>query len=209
MLHYVKLVWNAAKMTVEQQREKRSNELGPIGRQVAANVRRFRDNAKPRMSTQDLAKRMTDLGRPIAATGITRIESGQRRVDADDLVALAVALGVTPTLLLLPPDVSDDDVAVTPTRTAPWLAAWRWATGDQPLLKREEELPVDDPRVRSFISENRPHEAQPIYEAAMLLAKRERTPFAATILHDGTDGRARITHGDVDLEAIEGSDGER
>lgn len=56
-----------------------------------------------RMTTEQLAERVSDLGRPMYATTITKIEKMLRRVDVDDLTALATALGVTPVQLLEPP----------------------------------------------------------------------------------------------------------
>lgn len=41
--------------------------------------------------------------RPILAAVLHRLSQGGRRVDADDLVALAAVLGVTPAMLLAPP----------------------------------------------------------------------------------------------------------
>jgi hypothetical protein len=43
-------------------------------------------------------------------TALSRTERARRRCDIDDLVAIASALGVSPTTLLLPPpSVSGDD----------------------------------------------------------------------------------------------------
>jgi transcriptional regulator with XRE-family HTH domain len=74
-------------------------KLGPVGQQVAANVKASR--GRRGMSVRDLSRRLTELGRPILPSGITKIEQGARRVDVDDLNALAAALGVSPTRLLL------------------------------------------------------------------------------------------------------------
>ena len=72
----------------------------PAGRQVAANILIVR---KARgYTTNALSERLGTLGRPILANGITKVEKFGRRVDVDDLVALAEALGVTVQLLLVP-----------------------------------------------------------------------------------------------------------
>lgn len=47
-----------------------------------------------------LAERLAELGRPILPSGISKMEHGQRRVDADELIALASAFGVSPNRLL-------------------------------------------------------------------------------------------------------------
>ncbi len=54
-----------------------------------------------------LAKAVTDAGRPMSASVLGKIEGGVRRVDADDLVALAAALEVEPSQLL--PGGADSD----------------------------------------------------------------------------------------------------
>jgi transcriptional regulator with XRE-family HTH domain len=50
----------------------------------------------------ELSRRLADGGRDIPPLGLRRIESGDRRVDVDDLTALAVALKVSPVTLLMP-----------------------------------------------------------------------------------------------------------
>ncbi|MGW6142136.1 helix-turn-helix domain-containing protein [Streptomyces sp. NPDC055140] len=134
-----------------------TTKLGSVGQRLAKEVARLRG----RTSVRELSSRLSKLGRPILPSGITKIEQGQRRVDADDLVALAVALEVTPTRLLLGPPPTDgtaDDpahqeawewndwtdssgkkrAAIPVIRLAPELAlepwdAWPWALGDVPL----------------------------------------------------------------------------
>jgi transcriptional regulator with XRE-family HTH domain len=73
-------------------------EQGDAGHAVAANIRRIRELVG--MTLQDVSDRLTELGRPIARSGLSKIESGHRRVDVDDLVAIANALGVTADRLL-------------------------------------------------------------------------------------------------------------
>jgi len=79
----------------------RANELGPTAEHVAMNVKRLR--FAQHVTTEQLAERVTGLGRPMYGTTITKIEKLQRRVDVDDLVALAAALHVTPMQLLEQP----------------------------------------------------------------------------------------------------------
>ena len=83
------------------ERPRRANELGPTGIRLAGNPRRIR--ASRPMTTEQLAERVTTLGRPMYANTITKIEKRQRRVDVDDLTALAAALQVTVQRLLDPP----------------------------------------------------------------------------------------------------------
>jgi hypothetical protein len=53
------------------------------------------------MTAADLSARLTEIGHPIVDSGIHKTELGDRRVDVDDLVAFAEALGVEPAVLLL------------------------------------------------------------------------------------------------------------
>lgn len=75
-----------------------ASKVGPVGLRVAENLKRLRG----RVPVRELSARLEALGRPILPSGITKIEQGSRRVDVDDLVALAQALEVSPMRLLLP-----------------------------------------------------------------------------------------------------------
>lgn len=76
------------------------NPLGPTGQAVAANVERLR--TEQNLTFAALAERLDDIGRPIPTLGLRKIVAQTRRVDSDDLVALAVAFGVSPVSLLMP-----------------------------------------------------------------------------------------------------------
>lgn len=112
----------------------RKNPLGPTGKQTAANIVRLRRELG--LTLQQLSDRLAERGRSIAPLGLRRIESQDRRIDADDLVALAVVLGVNPSALLLPPTV-EGDAEVTGAGAVAATDAWRWADGRAPL-------PLDD-----------------------------------------------------------------
>lgn len=107
------------------------NPTGPTGKQVAANVARLRGG----MQYKELAEKLTEVGRPIAPLGLRRIESGERKVDVDDLMAFAVVFDVSPLTLLLPPNGSK---SVTERITGcdhelGCNVIWSWATGREPL----------------------------------------------------------------------------
>ncbi len=128
---------------------------GPTGARVAANVRQLR---KARgMNLAALAERMFELGQPIGLSGLSKLENGDRRVDVDDLAALAVALGVTPNRLLLTADAGEIEVELTAGVAATGGAAWRWAAGDDPL-PGDSLQPLDLDRLSRFQRENRPHD---------------------------------------------------
>jgi transcriptional regulator with XRE-family HTH domain len=77
----------------------RALELGPIGQHVADSVARIRRGKG--LEQSDLAELVTGTGRPMSASILSKIEAGRRRIDVDDLVALATALDVNPAMLLL------------------------------------------------------------------------------------------------------------
>lgn len=80
---------------------RRAIEVGPAGRDVAANLATIR---KARgLTTRELTRLTAAAGRAIPPSGITRIEAGERRVDIDDLVILAKVLGVRVEQLLANP----------------------------------------------------------------------------------------------------------
>lgn len=75
--------------------------LGATHRCLARNLVQLR--YVQRISTTRLSEMLRERGHVIHASAITRIETGGRRVDVDDLAALAVALGVTPQRLMEEP----------------------------------------------------------------------------------------------------------
>ena len=79
---------------------KRSIDIGVIGLNVAANVQHHRTVTG--ITYVELSRRLADLGREIAVQGLRNIEAAERRVDVDDLVALAFALDVPVDSLLGP-----------------------------------------------------------------------------------------------------------
>ncbi|TQS29191.1 helix-turn-helix transcriptional regulator [Microbispora sp. KK1-11] len=80
-------------------------DIGKIGEHVAEAIARLRRGRG--WDQGQLADRVTEAGRVMSASVLSKIESGARRVDVDDLVAIATALEVTPALLLLAaPDAS-------------------------------------------------------------------------------------------------------
>ncbi|WP_432110557.1 helix-turn-helix domain-containing protein [Streptomyces sp. AA1529] len=83
-------------------------EIGPAGLHAARAIEHLRFALG--LTQHQLAARCTALGRPMSNTALSRTERAHRRCDVDDLVAIATALGVPPTTLLLPlPSVSSDD----------------------------------------------------------------------------------------------------
>lgn len=116
----------------DQQYGRRAVEVGPTGKTVADNLARLR---KVRgYSTRQLAGELERNGRSISASGITRMEKGERVVTADDLVALAAVFGVSPVSLLLPlTTAAEARVEITGAGTVDALRAWEWGIGRLPL----------------------------------------------------------------------------
>lgn len=78
-----------------------------MGLNVMRNVRRFRGET----TYAELSRKLAEYGRPIPPLGLRHLEAGQRRVDVDDLFALAFALDISPTMLLTGhPDQPDFDL---------------------------------------------------------------------------------------------------
>jgi transcriptional regulator with XRE-family HTH domain len=129
---------------------KRRVQLGATGEQVRGNVRRLRERLG--LSQAQLARQTANTSRPLASTAINEIENGARRVDVDDLLALAVALGVNPNALLMPDRVGDDfDVEMSGAGMVNSSRAWRWARGHSPISDDEPD-PGESPSLPSDIA---------------------------------------------------------
>lgn len=128
------------------------------------------------MSLADLSRKLTELGRPVQAAAIRRIENAvepvdsekerrPRRVDVDDLMALAIALDAVPNRLLLPAGPYDGPCDLTPTVTVPASQAWNWAAGGNvpavwsPWGEEDSVIGTHEgrQRVMEFHKRNNPH----------------------------------------------------
>jgi transcriptional regulator with XRE-family HTH domain len=134
--------------------------LGPPSKRVAANLRSIRRERD--VTTAALSQRLAAIGHPIADTGITKTEKGDRRVDADDLVAIALALGVTPNTLLMP-EVwfldAPETYQLTPAVSGNVEQLWQWAQGESPLRLPVPDLPspLDGHGAMDFVIRSRPY----------------------------------------------------
>lgn len=107
----------------------RGNDIGPTGLTVAENLKRIRTQIG--MTQKDLSDELSRIGRKIPVSSIGKMEAGLRNVQVDDLMAIAVALDVSPLLLLLP-DVRSEDDAINMTGARHGSNArriWKWAIG--------------------------------------------------------------------------------
>lgn len=114
---------------------------------VSANVKRLR--TKQNLGLRGLSTKLGEVGRPLGHSAIDQIEKGTRRVDVDDLTALAVALEVSPSTLLMPyAERAGDEVRVTGWHPTDASEIWRWLQtdisigwSDRPNISAERALP--------------------------------------------------------------------
>jgi transcriptional regulator with XRE-family HTH domain len=154
-----------------------TNEVprGPISAYVVENVKRLR--ADRHWSLAELSEQMGRVGRPMLSSGLHRLEQGKRRIDCDDLVALAAAFGVSPIALLLPAD-GMSEITLTDSLSADARAAWDWMRARRPLAIPEDE--DEDFAVISFLRDSLPRTMRDRWPmtAAGLQALQEDRPDA-------------------------------
>lgn len=100
----------------------RGNPAGITHEHVAANLRAARQAIG--MDVRTAARLVTEAGRKLAPSGISKIENGDRRVDVDDLTALAYVFRTTPAALLTPPDDAVTLTGVPEHFLAEEIQAW-------------------------------------------------------------------------------------
>jgi len=111
-----------------------SETVKVTGQRVARRIRELR--LERSLTLADLAARLAELDRSYTLSTLSRIEQGKRRVDTDDLVALALALDVPPNTILFPPDEHHEaKTKLTANIEADTAAVLRWAaSGDTAAL---------------------------------------------------------------------------
>jgi transcriptional regulator with XRE-family HTH domain len=123
----------------------RGNDIGVTGKTVGENIGRVR--RAQQISLQQLEDRLNRRGRRISVSGLSKIERGERRVDVDDLMAIAVSLDVAPNALLLPPGEPADHIEVTGAAGSLGLF-WEWAMAGWTPFSRDD---------RSFVARSLPY----------------------------------------------------
>lgn len=177
-------------MAANESDRRHRNAVAETGRLVGVNLRRLRDLR--RWSTNDLAQQLGEKGRPIPPTGITRIESGNRAVDVDDLMTLATVLRVNPNALLFPPVADDTMIALTAAGVIPAWVVWQWADGRAPLAIRadEEKAQFEPGALTDFFAHARP---TGLPKDAETLAALNDLKLRASRLIEGLQHRQRGT----------------
>lgn len=113
-------------------RDRSLQNTGPTAAAVRDHIRTIR--AGKGLSLAAVCARLAEMGRPFAVSSLSEVENGKRRVDVDDLVVLAAALGVTPITLLMPLASSGEEaVAATGVGSVPARALWSWLCAASPL----------------------------------------------------------------------------
>jgi transcriptional regulator with XRE-family HTH domain len=121
----------------------------PTVRQVAATRVRELRNAKG-WSQEQLADALNDIGARIPArvsegmfdrSTIAKIEGGERGVSLDDVIALAVALGVPPLSIFLPRN--SPELTLVPGFVVNAISATHWARGQFPLSPKDDTTDED------------------------------------------------------------------
>lgn len=126
---------------MSESKKRNVNAVEDTGKQVAANIKRLRGG----MTYRELSDRLEEVGRPIAVLGLKRIESGERKVDVDDLMAFAIVFGVSP-LTLLMPEYGSKDITTRITGYPDEMGsniAWLWGRADEPLEVPQDPLLPD------------------------------------------------------------------
>jgi transcriptional regulator with XRE-family HTH domain len=179
----------------------RGYDLGPTGQTVAANLRRLR-GAVPLRSVEN---RLEKIGRRITASALQKIEAGKRRVDADELTALAFVLRTTPNNLLLP-DTAEQGRMVEVTGIGEVDAAnlWEWAHGRKPMYLLDGENPdeADD----RFTRVTRPEATDRDLEDFVLAVRRAAEGGASLNVTDDTGANVASYPKGFDAGDLFGSD---
>ena len=98
------------------------------------------------MDLAGLSARLTTVGWPIPVAALSRLENGNRRVDVDDLFALANALDVSPIALLGDPGASPLGTALPENVVPPEILAW--LRGDLPSFRGVDRKEYWHERIR-------------------------------------------------------------
>jgi len=71
----------------------RAPQAGPDSIKAAENIRMIM--ARDRVTLRDLSAKLADTDRPISPAQLSRLTSGQKSIDLDQLRAISTALGMT------------------------------------------------------------------------------------------------------------------
>jgi transcriptional regulator with XRE-family HTH domain len=136
---------------------------------LAANIARVREAR--RLSYIELSRELSKAGRPIPELGLRRIEKGERRVDFDDLMAIAYVLRVCVVDLAVSNEATDEPYFVTPTNRYESASVREWIAGASVIL-----VPIQDPGI--FASPR-----TVMFDALQWMPKARRAHVLRNVLH--------------------------
>lgn len=168
---------------------------GRIGRAVATR------RTALLVTAAGLAERTANLGHPLSATAIAKIENNERsgRVDVAELLVLAAALEIPPVLLLFP-GFPDGTEQVLPEVWGASDSAVRWFSGTDALPG-----PVDGEGDRGLYETSGVNAGISLVELVNETRQRQVSVFGLQIESDGEGDPARV----ADVERRIGEDRER
>lgn len=130
---------------------------------VAARVAEVRNRRGYKL--RELSRRLADLGYSMDPSALMRLERGERKVTLDDVMALALALDVSPDALAIPLD-DGRQVAVTKNVVHPAHFVRDWFTGtslfslpgedEDAMLRRFEDWQSERPLTERWARKNHP-----------------------------------------------------
>lgn len=147
-------------------------DTGPTSDTVAENITRLRSDQN--LTYTQLSERLdTEAHWGITPTAIRRIEEGSRRVTVDDLVALAVALKVSPSTLLMPHhSTAGARAKATGTGTQNASNIWEWLTARNALKGEAGQKQLFEFWLSSWPSWEHDNMADEIQRRKQRIAKR-------------------------------------
>jgi transcriptional regulator with XRE-family HTH domain len=120
-------------------------DSGPVkvtGQRVARRIRELR--LERSLTLADLAAGLAEIDQSYTLSTLSRIEQGKRRVDTDDLVALAFVLDVPPNAILFPPSAQQEPrTKLTANIEFDTSVVLRWAaSGEAGSLRGKVKAPA-------------------------------------------------------------------
>ncbi len=132
----------------------RGNPPGHTNQYVAGNIRAARQAIG--MDLRTMSKLLTDAGRKLSPSGISKLEAGDRRVDVDDLTVIAYLLRTSPAALLTPPDTGSGVTGVPgeylPEELEKWMQGWLTLTPEGLLHYWQQEWFTCQSRIQYYES---------------------------------------------------------
>jgi hypothetical protein len=150
--------------------------VGPAGTALARNIARVRE--AQRLSYPALSRELAKAGRPIPELGLRRIEKGERRVDFDDLLAIAYVLEVCPVDLMVSNEATDEEpYPVTPAKEFHAGSVRDWISGANVVLEPSAVIGPTPGGMRFA------HPSKVMFDALEWMPKDRRADVLRNVLH--------------------------